>query len=364
MAKFNLNSNLENEFFKETFKFCKSCGCQTNQRAKFCIECGSKEFFDSLVEYKLNKELYCVKCLSKKEKNSDKCEYCGHNEFLNGNLAYFEMSRKYIDELNNKSVVLESDVINLRNESLDIDSKIKKTQTNLKKNNKEIINLSSDDSSDYIDKINCLNQEIDKYDNLINEQKEINKSMLEMVSNQQAKKENEEKAYNELETNYLLLIDEVDELEKEINILQQEKDNYKFRIELINNSKGKNKKIYNLEQYSYQNNEIDNLPDDPRVLFKLGQTILDSDDIDMEKYLRANLKGYYQLMNNISSRSGKSSGLDYYVLGLLYDGEYSYTLKNYLNDDKDRTLSYYESALNLGVIEARKKIEDIKKNRY
>ena len=235
MAKFNLNSNLENEFFKETFKFCKGCGCQTNQRAKFCIECGSKEFFDSLVEYKLNKELYCVKCLAKKEKNSNKCEYCGHDEFLNGNLAYFEMSRKYIDELNNKSVVLESDVINLRNESLDIDSKIKKTQTNLKKYNKEIINLSSNDSSDYNDKINSLNQEIDKYDNLIEQQKETNKSMLKMVSNQEAKKENEEKAYNELETNYLLLIDEVDELEKEINILQQEKDNYKFRIELINN---------------------------------------------------------------------------------------------------------------------------------
>ena len=106
------------------------------------------------------------------------------------------MSRKYIDELNNKSVVLESDVINLRNESLDIDSKIKKTQTNLKKYNKEIINLSSNDSSDYNDKINSLNQEIDKYDNLIEQQKETNKSMLKMVSNQEAKKENEEKAYN------------------------------------------------------------------------------------------------------------------------------------------------------------------------
>lgn len=378
MAKFNLNSSLENEFFKESFKYCKSCGYQTDLHAKFCIECGCKEFFDSLGKYKLNKELYCVKCLSHVNKNDKKCSYCGHDKFLNGNLAFYEMSRNYINELNKKSLKVENDVIDLRKDLSDVNSKINKTLNSIKKYEKEILTYSNFDDTDLINKINDLNQEINKYDALIADTKLTSEYMQELFIKNEKNKENEKQLNEELETNYLLLIDEVDDLEKQIDTINQEIYKYKFRIDLFNNSKSKNKRICQIdlsqEESSYEYSEIrkvkenlsfDEYPSDPRILFKLAKSLFDNKKlVNDEEYIRLNLVGFYQLMNNLSNKSGKINGADYYVLAELYKGQYNYSIRANLVFDKERIITLYGNALDLGIEEARSKIESLKKYGY
>ena len=90
---------------KSTVKYCKQCKTQNDKTAKFCIECGHNEFYNSLKEIhekKLYK--YCVKCKTKVSKSTKFCINCGSDVFDDTEIDSLdvlgnELDQKYQNEL-------------------------------------------------------------------------------------------------------------------------------------------------------------------------------------------------------------------------------------------------------------------------
>lgn len=98
----------DEDFFKEDnllYKYCMKCGEKVKASAKYCCECGTSMFCDSLEEYNQSKNYkYCKKCGEENPKKANQCFVCGHKEFFDSLVEMKIASDKMVfdgDLLNN-----------------------------------------------------------------------------------------------------------------------------------------------------------------------------------------------------------------------------------------------------------------------
>lgn len=153
---FNVKSKDIDNFFNDDllFKYCKKCNHKNKKATKFCVECGSNEFYDSLLDFKKATTMYCTKCLSKVE--GDICK-CGCKEIASADKAF---------EILNKGVI-NSKEKELKNIKTSINHSYKKDlETSI-----DSLRLEHDNKlrtyKDYVKKIeqieNKLETELEKY---------------------------------------------------------------------------------------------------------------------------------------------------------------------------------------------------------
>lgn len=90
---FSFNQKDINDFFKEEdiYKYCKSCHTKSLKATKFCMECGSREFYDDYKSFLKATTKYCTVCLSKVKGN--RCS-CGSTIFSDASHAFNEINSR------------------------------------------------------------------------------------------------------------------------------------------------------------------------------------------------------------------------------------------------------------------------------
>ena len=266
-----------------TKKYCQKCGTENEIESKFCLECGNTKFYDSYEEYEDKKNSkYCIHCKNKLSIKIKFCPDCGNNEFVNSKEELIKLenerkqkewnakiskAKKELNDLKNQEEIMIEENDDINNQIKDLHSKYQKeiklieasieqykAESNYDKANytKQITKLTKekeslvkkhDDAKTKYEKELAL--ESDKYNNLINNNKdlenkidELSKSLeqikKEELAYEKARKEKEEKELNIKQNNGIY----VDKKNKQVifgkycneeilwNILQETTDNY------------------------------------------------------------------------------------------------------------------------------------------
>ena len=189
-----------NDFFKEEdiYKYCKSCNAKVLKTTKFCMECGSKEFYPDYKSFLMATTKYCTVCLSKVIGN--RCS-CGSTDLTSADKAFAKLSEKYV----NKGV---ASINEAKDELANYEAKEKSKEAELKTITKKIENLIQM-HKDYLKELDLIEQnkekELDKYQIKIKENK--GKSNTFSFSSVQGQK-------IILETKQELLMEAINDLDK------------------------------------------------------------------------------------------------------------------------------------------------------
>ena len=207
ISKFNLDE-FEFDIEESSFKYCKMCKTKNSIEAKFCLECGNKEFVSSLT--KKSTEKYCVKCKTKLENKAKFCYNCGSSDFVSSLDEiddYFvkEMDAKWqleLDKVNNKIVKANKELLLLKSQKQDYLTKIPKLkkeweakikiQVDSSKTSSQKADLYKDESSGYVKKINKLKEQVKELESSYNEKISIYEQTIK-------KKENVKKKTKEID---------------------------------------------------------------------------------------------------------------------------------------------------------------------
>lgn len=195
ISKFNLDE-FEFDIEESSGKYCKKCKTKNLLEAKFCLECGSKEFVSSLS--KKSNEKYCVKCKTKLESKAKFCYNCGSSDFVSSlddadNYFVKELDSKWqeeLDKVNKKINKANKELEELKLKKEEYLTKISKSKkswedkiNNISNDNKNITNKANsykDESSGYVKKIAKLKEQVSqletKYNDLIKNKENNNKN--------------------------------------------------------------------------------------------------------------------------------------------------------------------------------------------
>ena len=152
----------------EEFKYCKNCHTKNTKKAKFCFECGSKDFVDSL-EPKNTNVKYCAKCGQEVKKSAKFCFECGHNKFVDSIVdeadnKEFEIDSKYqakMDDISKKMEKLNNEISKIRKMNLEIEKEISSNEKTWKNKFAKL----ADEELVLINKNKELTQELEGYQN-------------------------------------------------------------------------------------------------------------------------------------------------------------------------------------------------------
>ena len=123
-------------------KYCKSCKAENSISAKFCSECGSKEFVSKVS----NNVKYCVCCKEEVSANAKFCQYCGGNQFVNDLEELEDLNeqakyKEYYDIIEAKKKT----IIDLEDKVFELKSEIKSLEIELEFETFELTSEVSDD---------------------------------------------------------------------------------------------------------------------------------------------------------------------------------------------------------------------------
>lgn len=167
---FSFNPKDINDFFKEEdiYKYCKSCHSKSLKTTKFCMECGSKEFYDDYKSFLRATTKYCTVCLSKVKGN--RCS-CGSTSFSDAKRAF--------DQINEQRKSSQSNDIGLiKKELSSYESKYSSKEAELKTTINKVENLIKN-HKEYLSELERIednkNKELDKYQIVVKDVKDKSK---------------------------------------------------------------------------------------------------------------------------------------------------------------------------------------------
>lgn len=157
---FTFNPKDMNDFFKEDdiYKYCKSCHTKSLKATKFCMECGSKEFYDDYKSYLKATTKYCTVCLSKVTGN--RCS-CGSTSFASVDKVFDNINASFNSKISDNS-------IDTKNKIEALEAKIKSKESELKTTINKIDNLLKS-HEDYLKELALIEK---------NKQKELKKYQI------------------------------------------------------------------------------------------------------------------------------------------------------------------------------------------
>ena len=365
--KFNLN--IDNDFFeKEDFyKYCASCGTQMDKNAKFCIECGSKEFFDSLKEYRSEKSLYCIKCLSKLPDGKKVCACCGERKYATAKMAFYhhyneEFCYKILDE--NKEMEAElaefdSENQHYKDEITQLEKEISNLKRKIKPYNDELIDLEEGNEikelSDILDKINDVDSNELSIDQLRKKSRELNKK-IEILNNK----------LSSFDEDSLRIIEYLDSHSNEMEYLKKEIDLVDFKIELSRKVRGKkaiNYDIYDQEfinivntisgYYSNKSTAYSKMAElakvgDYRAILVMEQKNINGKELDDYSYIKNNLEAFALLDINGSDKKKNAPLANDLALAYLYYGKLCSNITRYIPNADEKAAVLYRKVSDSG----------------
>lgn len=358
--RFNLD--IDNDFFEQEdlYKYCASCGTQMEKNAKFCIECGHKEFYKTLREYKSEKSLYCIKCLSKLPDGKKVCACCGERKYATAKMAFYhhyneEFYYKILDE--NKQ--LETDLANFDNESANYEGKIKELDKEISKLKSKI----NPYKKEYIEleeatEIKELSDTLDKMFN--KSEDELSIDQIRKLANDYNKKlEKINKKLSSYDEDSLNAIESIDNFAKEIENIKKEIDLFDFKTELFKKVKGKkvvNYDIYDQDftnainiikgYYTTKNNAYAKMAEyandgDYRAILIMEQKRISDNLKDEYQYIKNNLEAFAILDINCSDRRKNAPVANDLAMGYLYNGKLIYNIARFLPNNKEKAAMFY-----------------------
>lgn len=369
MSNKRFNLDIESDFFEQEdlYKYCASCGTQMEKNAKFCIECGSNEFYKSLKDYKAEKTLYCIKCLSKLTEGKKVCSCCGARKYATAKMAFYhhyneEFCYKILDE--NKE--LEAELANFNSDNQQYEEKIKELEKEISSLKRKIKPLDNEYSElEEASEIKKLNDILDRINNV--DGNELSIDEIRKKSREFSKKiEKINKILSSYDEESLKIIEYLDTHAKEMDNVHKEIEILDFKVELSKKVKGKkavNYDIYDQEfinnintisgYYSNKSNAYAKMLEfakdgDYRAILVMEQKNLNSKSINDNQYIKNNLEAFALLDINSSDKKKNASLGNDLALAYLYNGKMCNSITTHIPNHQEKAFMLYRKIKETG----------------